>query len=87
MSNKALKKKNRVHQDKRIIIYNTLDEFRNKAGAMQSQDKAERIKKNLKNLLTEDEYWKITIAHQHFLLGEGSEELYDVCKLIIEKYS
>lgn len=67
-------------------ILNVLDQFRNKAGAWQSQAKASKLLFELKTLLKEDEWKELNIAHSHYLIGEGSEELYDVCKRIIQKY-
>jgi disulfide oxidoreductase YuzD len=86
MSKKADKKYNRQHDAKLLVIRRTIDEFRNKSGAWQSQDKAEKLKSELKNLLTEDEYWKMVIAHSHYVIGEGEQELYDVCKELMDKY-
>lgn len=86
MSKKSDKKYNRQHDTKLLVIRRTLDEFRNKAGAWQSQYKAEKLKIELKNLLTEDEYWKLVIAHSHYVTGEGEQELYDVCKQLMDKY-
>jgi len=68
------------------IIYNTIDQFRQKAGAWQTQEKAEKLKAKLKDLLPEVEYWQIVIAHSHYITGEGTEELYDVCKELMAKY-
>lgn len=64
-----------------------LDQFRNKAGAWQSQAKADKLLLKLKELLPENEYWKLCIAHSHYNIGEGAEELYDVCKELYAKYS
>jgi hypothetical protein len=69
------------------IIYQTVDEFRNKAGAWQSQDKTSKLKTKLKYLLTEQEYWELSIAHSHYVIGEGATELYDICKKLMEKYN
>jgi hypothetical protein len=87
MSKKADKKYNRQYEAKLLVIRRTLDEFRNKAGAWQGQDKAEKLKIELKNLLTEDEYRKLVIAYSHYVTGEGEVELYDVCKQLMDKYS
>ena len=40
----------------------------------------------IKELLPDDEWWKLKAARSHYLTGEGSEELYDVCKELSEKY-
>ena len=68
------------------VICSTLNDFRNKGAAWQSQIMADRLLVKLKDLLTDDEWWKIKIAHSHYLTGEGAEELYDVCKELSEKY-
>ena len=73
-------------KSKQSEAYDLLEPFRNKAGACQSQDEANRIKSNLKPLLTEDEYFKLVIAHSHYYNGEGAAELYDVCNKLSEKY-
>lgn len=64
-----------------------IDDFRQKACAWQSQNKANKLKQELKSILTEEEYWPLTVAHSHYLLGEGSAELYDICKQLMEKYN
>lgn len=86
MSKKSIKRNKNFQEAKRLIIYFTLDEFRNKAGLMHTQAKADAIKSKLKQLLPDDEYWKLNIAHAHFVLGEGATELYDVCKELSLKY-
>lgn len=69
------------------LAYKKIDQFRNKAGAWQSQAKAEQIKLELQPLLAGDDCYKLTTAHNHYLLGEGAAELYDVCKELMLKYS
>jgi hypothetical protein len=66
-------------------ILNTLDKFRNKGAAWQSQHMANRLLLKLKDLLSYDDYVKIKIAHSHYLTGEGADELYSVCKELEEK--
>jgi len=68
------------------VICSTLNEFRNKGAAWQSQIKAERLLVKLRELLPDDEWWKLNVAHSHYLIGEGSEEFYDACKELSEKY-
>lgn len=78
----AQKQKLNIH----AVICNTLNDFRNKGGARQSQTMADRLLIKLKKLLPDDDWWKLKIAHNHYLIGEGAEELYDVCKELSEKY-
>lgn len=66
--------------------YEILDQFRNKAGAWQSQYQADKLKDQLKTALTDDDYTKLSIAHSHYKQGEGATELYDVCKELMNKY-
>lgn len=68
------------------VICSTLNDFRNKGGAWQSQTKAGKLLVKLKELLPNDEWWKLKIAHSHYLTGEGADELYAVCKELSEKY-
>ena len=37
-------------------------------------------------MLPESEFLKLDIAHNHFLLGEGAGELYEVCNDLLSKY-
>lgn len=70
-----------------IELVGLLEQFRQKAGAWQSQDAADRIAKQLESLLTDDEYLMLHIAHVHYRdCGEGTVELYDVCRKLISKY-
>lgn len=46
----------------------------------------EKGKKKTKELLSDDEWWKLKVANIHYLTGEGANELYDVCKELSEKY-
>jgi hypothetical protein len=71
---------------KDINIQSILDNFRNKCAVWQTQPAAERLLKQLKELLTEDDWWKLRIAHNHYLTNEGPDELYDVCKELSKKY-
>lgn len=57
-----------------------IEQFRNKAGAWQSQDKVPTLFKQLEKILTPIEYNKLSIAYSHYTIGEGAEELYGVCK-------
>ncbi|MWB93004.1 hypothetical protein GON26_01395 [Flavobacterium sp. GA093] len=66
--------------------YDLLDKFRNKAGAWQSQQQAERLKIDLKQVLSDSEYNELCIAHGHYQLGEGTNELYSVCKELMSKH-
>ena len=67
-----------------IIIL--LEKFRNKAGCMHTQRVANKVKLELYDLLESNEFSELSTAHSHFTLGEGPEELYDVCKKLKEKY-
>lgn len=81
------KKKAQQHQlNIHAVICSTLNDFRNKGAAWQSQIMAYKLLVKLKELLPEDEWWKLKIAHSHYLTGEGAGELYDVCKELSEKY-
>jgi len=63
-----------------------LEKFRNKAGCMHTQHEANKVSRQLKELLEEKDYTYLYTAHSHFTLGEGAEELYDMCKKLKEKY-
>lgn len=70
-----------------IQIVELLEQFRQKAGAWQSQDAADRIAKQLQSLLTDDEYFMLRLGHTHYRdCGEGTKELYDACRKLISKY-
>ena len=62
------------------VICSTLNDFRNKCAAWQSQIIADKLLMKLKELLPDDEWWKIKISHSHYLTGEGAFELYKICK-------
>ena len=79
---KVLQQQLNIH----AVICCALDDFRNKGAAWQSQIMADRLLTKLKELLPDDEWWSLKIAHSHYLTGEGGEELYDVCKELSEKY-
>lgn len=79
---KAQKQRLNIH----AIICSTLNDFRNKGAAWQSQIMADKLLTKLKELLLYDEWIKLKIAHSHYLAGEGAEELYDVCKELSKKY-
>jgi len=64
----------------------TIDKFRNKACSWQGQRVANQLLKELKELLTKEEYTQLSIAYDHYVLGEGASETYDVCKELIIKY-
>jgi len=78
----ARKKQLNIH----AVICSTLNDFRNNGAAWQSQIMADRLLIKLKELLPKDDWWKLKVAHSHYLTGEGAEELYDVCKELSEKY-
>ena len=79
---KALQPQLNIH----IVICSTLNDFRNKGAAWQSQIMADKLLVKLKEMLPDDEWRKLKVAHSHYLTGEGADELYDVCKELIEKY-
>lgn len=69
------------------ILCISLERFRNKCAAWQTQENANRLLRQLKKVLPEDEWWKLKIAHSHYVNGEGSEEVYSVCNELIKKYN
>lgn len=86
MAQKVAKRNKKIQDAKNTVICYLLTEFRNNACAMQSQSKADNIRDELKEFITEDEHFKLRIAHTHFVLGEGPEELYGICKELRVKY-
>lgn len=73
-------------KDQKTNIENLLIEFRNKGAAWQSQHKANKLLKELRPLISENDWWELKISHSHYLTGEGAEELYIVCKELTAKY-
>jgi UDP-N-acetylglucosamine 2-epimerase len=69
-----------------IEIVEKLEQFRHKGAAWQSQNKAQRLLRELKDLLSEDEHYKLSLAHAHYETGDNTHEIYDTCKELIEKY-
>lgn len=69
------------------VTINNLQQFREKGAAWQSQATAVRLLTKLKELLTEEEYTQLEIAHSHYKLGEGRKELDAVVTDLIKKYS
>lgn len=69
------------------LICSKIDEYRQKACAWQSEAKANALQIELKKILPDEDYWKLVIARSHYKLGEGSSELYDVCKELILKHN
>lgn len=61
-----------------------LQMFRDKAGCVHTQHKAELIKEQLRIKLSEKQYLILTIAHSHFIIGEGRKEIDDACSEIIK---
>lgn len=70
-----------IKEDKTIVL-KTLEEFRNKGAAWQSQSKANSLLLKLRSLLPDSDWWELNISHSHYLIGEGAEEFYDTCKRI-----
>ena len=64
-------------------ISKEMDEFINKLDSLCWEYQME-IKPT--HPVPDDEWWKLKIAHSHYLTGEGAEELYDVCKKLSKKY-
>jgi hypothetical protein len=83
---KGKKKAQQQQLNIHAVICSTLNDFRNKGAAWQSQIMADKLLMKLKELLPDDEWWKLKIAHSHYLTGEGAEELYEICKELSEKY-
>ena len=83
---KGKKKAQQLQLNIHAVICSTLNDFRNKGASWQSQRMADRLLIKLKELLPDDEWRKLKVAHSHYLTGEGGEELYDVCKELSEKY-
>lgn len=66
--------------------YQLLTDFKNKACAWQSQNKAGRIYELLKGRLLENEHVQLGIAWRHYQLGESAKELFGVCETLLLKY-
>lgn len=64
-----------------------INQFRHKAGCWHSQRQADSLLPKLKEKLTEKEFVTLSIAHNHYKIGEGAGELYAVCTDLNEKYS
>ncbi len=64
-----------------------LELLRHKGAAWQTQDKAEATILALKMHLTGEEYRDLQIAHNHYTIGEGATEFYDVVNNLIKKYT
>ena len=65
---------------------NLIEQFRNKGCAWQSQYKADQLLRKLKEVLDHGDFQALSIAHGHYLLGGGAEEVYDLCKALKSKY-
>lgn len=74
-----------MYQNKKQII-ELIEQFRHKAGCHHTLVKAEYLRKQLKLVLSSEEFEKLDIAFSHYQLGEGSEELYSVCKELVTSY-
>lgn len=71
----------------KVDILSLLDRMRNKGACIYSQNEAERLFKQLKKILKEDEFQKLSTAHSHYVIGEGAGEFYEVCEKLNEVYS
>lgn len=70
-------------------IVEKLTDFRNSGAAWQKKELGNRAQKLLAELrddLKEAEWWKLNIAHSHYLAGEGRLEMDTVCNALIQKY-
>ncbi len=63
-----------------------LERFRNKCGAWQSKYVSGQLLNKLRERLSDKEYTELSIAHNHYLIGEGSEEQYDIIKKLKQIY-
>ncbi len=68
------------------LIISLLTEFRNKAGCVYTKNKARNSLLKLKTLLQPREIQLLSIASNHHSLGEGREELDEVCNKLLVKY-
>lgn len=69
-----------------IGVLNILEEFRQKAGCHRTKHKADKVLSQLKELIDENDYMKLVVGYNHFLIGESADELYSTCKELIIKY-
>ena len=69
------------------IAYFLIDKIRNDAGCIHSQYNTEKHFRELKKHIQDEEYYRLRLAHSHYELGEGASELYDVCKVLMNKYT
>lgn len=60
--------------------------LRNKGACWHSQRKYYNILREVKPLITSEEYRDLCIAHSHYENGEGADEFYEICNKLIEKY-
>jgi hypothetical protein len=61
--------------------------YETRGAAWQTQPQADKTMQLLFTLLTKEEHTKLSIARNHYLIGEGAAEFYDVCIQLIEKYT
>ena len=71
---------------KKNRIIELLNKFRNKAGCIHSQYVTVQIFNELRDLLSKEDSVKLSIAHSHYQIGEGADELYNICNQLIQKY-
>lgn len=67
-------------------ILNNLDIVINKGACIYTQPKAIKAMKLLKDLLPSEEFLRISIAHNHYLIYEGAEELMSIGNELKAKY-
>lgn len=66
--------------------YQRLDDLRQKGAAWQSTTAADKMQESLRFLLTNVEYWALATAREHYKMGEGAAEFYDIINKLISKY-
>lgn len=68
-------------------IIDLLERLRNKGAVSHTKDIADSIMNKLRSFLKEDEYFNLHISIEHYRLGEGAAEFYEVINNIISKYN
>lgn len=71
----------------KLELIRKLIDFRNKGACFYTQHRASKIKHDLKCVLSEGDYWSLSLAHAHYVSGEGRIELDQVVNDLIRKYS
>ncbi len=76
-----------LNTDRLIYITANLKTLLNKGACIHTQDKANSCLYILKTQIEKEHYNELFTAHQHYLLGEGAQEFYDVTNRLIEYYN